>query len=239
MHESVKKLLQGVIISCQAYEDTPLYGPENMKKMAECAILGGASGLRACWAQDIKAIRSITDLPIIGIDKVESDKDPLDEIIITPNFSSACKIIESGADILALDCTIRDKRNFDELYALLFKIKEKYPQIPVMADISTLEEGVKVAETGLVDIVSTTLSGYTRESLSNVCNGPDIKLVQDLKKHIEIPVNAEGRIWDLHDMKSVLDAGADMVTLGTAVTRPHLIAERFGQFNAEYHKHSQ
>ena len=33
MKEVVKKLLGQVIISCQAYVDTPLYGRENMKIM--------------------------------------------------------------------------------------------------------------------------------------------------------------------------------------------------------------
>lgn len=237
MKESVRKLQNGIIISCQAYEDTPLYGADYMKKMAESAIMGGANGIRACWPQDIKAIRSITDLPIVGINKVISDKDPLTNVFITPTFESAAEVIEAGADILGIDCTIRESRGFDELCNLLSKIKDRYPEIAIMADLATLNEGVKVAETGLVDIISTTLSGYTLESLGSHKDGPDLDLLKSLKEKVDLPINCEGRIWELSDLKNALDSGADMVTIGTAVTRPHLITNRFVNFNLEYQKH--
>lgn len=236
MHESVKKLLGGVIISCQAYEDTPLYGAENMKRMAQCAIMGGANGLRACWPQDIKAVRSITDLPIIGINKMFGDGDPMDEIFITPTLDSASEIIEAGADIIAIDCTIRPSRSFEELYNLLKAVKTAYPNIAIMADLATLDEAIKVAESGYVDIISTTLAGYTRSSAHVKSDGPNIEMIRELKKHVSLPINGEGRVWELHDLEAMLDAGADMVTIGTAVTRPHLITERFVRFNENYHK---
>lgn len=236
MHESVKKLLNGLIVSCQAYEDTPLYGADNMKRMAQCAIMGGASGLRACWPQDIKAIRSVTDLPIIGINKKFGDGDPLDDIFITPTLESATAIIEAGADIIAVDCTIRPNRGFDELCALLKAIHETHPNIAIMADLATVEEAIKVAETGYIDIISTTLSGYTRQSMENHSDGPNIDMIKEIKAKTNLPVNGEGRVWELNDLQAMLDAGADMVTIGTAVTRPHLITQRFVEFNSNYHK---
>ena len=54
-----------------------------------------------------------------------------------------------------------------------------------------------------------------------------MQLIRELKKAIQLPVNGEGHIWELADLEAVLDAGADMVTIGSAVTRPHLITERF------------
>ena len=96
-----------------------------------------------------------------------------------------------------------------------------------MADLATMEEGVAVAGTGLVDIISTTLSGYTRSSLDRKGEKPDVRLIRELKKAVHLPVNGEGHIWELADLEAVLDAGADMVTIGSAVTRPHLITERF------------
>ncbi len=227
MHPTVKSLLGGLIISCQAYEDTPLYGPENMKRMAECAIMGGADGLRACWPQDIRAIRSITKLPIVGINKIFKGGDLLDTIVITPTVESAAEIIEAGADIVALDCTIRPCRSFEQLCEMLHQIKKRYPEIPLMADLATLEEAKLLAETGLVDIISSTLSGYTRQSMGQYSHGPDVEMVKALKQAVTVPINGEGRIWELADLHSVIDAGADMITIGTVVTRPHLIAERF------------
>ncbi len=235
MNKSVERLLHGVIISCQAYEDTPLYGPENMKIMAECAILGKANGIRACWKQDIEAIRSITDLPIIGINKVlVDDSGKKNNVFITPTYESAISIIEAGADIVAMDCSF-EFRSYEEVMIEINKIKKNYPNIALMADISTLEEGIKMAESGMIDIISTTLSGRRFKNDKSVLGpGPDIDLVKELKSKINLPINAEGRIWDIEGFEKVLEAGADMVTIGTAITRPHLVTERFTKFNTSW-----
>ena len=236
MHKTVEKLLNGLVISCQAYEDTPLYGPEFMAAMAKCAQMGGANGLRACWPQDIRAVKAACELPVIGINKKFGDGDPLDEIFITPTFELAKEVIEAGCDILALDCTIRDCRPFAELDELLHRIKEAYPDLPIIADLATLEEAVKAEETGCVDIISTTLAGYTRNSCTNKTEGPDVGLLREIKKVCTLPVNAEGRIWEVGELETVLEAGADMVSIGSAVTRPHLITERFVNCNRKYFK---
>lgn len=233
MRRSVKHLMNGLIVSCQAYEDTPLYGSENMVKLAECAILGGAKGIRANGAQDIMAIRKITDMPIVGINKIfrSSIKDK-NQIFITPTLESAIEVIDAGADILGIDCTPRG-RSYDDVERLLISIRERYPDIVIMADISTADEGIRIAKTGLVDIISTTLAG----NLSGLTrDGPDIEIIKELKENIAVPINAEGRIWDLTHYRGVLEAGADMVTIGTAITRPHLITKRFVDFNDQWHK---
>ena len=110
---------------------------------------------------------------------------------------------------------------------LLGKIKESYPDMPIMADLATAEEGIALAESEMVDIISTTLNGYTRESLGQKEKTPNVRMVRELKKYTALPVNAEGRIWTPEDLECVLDAGADIVTIGWAITRPHLITERF------------
>ncbi|MCI8375382.1 MAG: N-acetylmannosamine-6-phosphate 2-epimerase [Lachnospiraceae bacterium] len=235
MHKIVEKLLNGVVISCQAYEDTPLYGSQYMAAMAKSAQMGGADGLRACWPQDIRAVKAACDIPVIGINKKFGDGDPLDEIFITPSFASAKEVIEAGCDILALDCTIRECRPFEELKELLCQIREAYPDVPIMADLATLEEAVKAEETGCVDIISTTLAGYTRNSCEQKTEGPDIELVRQIKKACSLPVNAEGRIWELRDLELVLEAGADLVSIGSAVSRPHLITERFVNYNKKHY----
>ncbi len=235
MHKIVEKLLNGVVISCQAYEDTPLYGSQYMAAMAKCAQMGGADGLRACWPQDIRAVKEACDIPVIGINKKFGDGDPLDEIFITPSFESAKEVIEAGCDILALDCTIRDCRPFEELEELLHQIREAYPEVPVMADLATLEEAVKVEKTGCIDIISTTLAGYTRNTCAGKTEGPDTELIKEIKKACTLPVNAEGRIWELKDLKLALEAGADMISIGSAVSRPHLITERFVDCNKKYY----
>ncbi len=231
MKPVVERLLGKTIISVQAYEDTPLYGPVYMRAMAESVLMGGAEGIRACWPQDIRAIRAVTDKPIVGIYKAFTTGEPVDTVFITPTLELASEVIEAGADILGLDCTLRPDRGAEALASLLRSIRERYPDIAIMADISTLEEGVNAAATGMVDIVSTTLSGYTRASLDKADGKPDAQLVRELKQAIDLPVNGEGRIWTLEDMDAVLSAGADMVTIGSAVTRPHEITRRFVNYH--------
>lgn len=231
MKECVKKCLGQVTISCQAYEDTPLYGADIMAKMAQCAIIGGAKAVRACWPQDIKAIRAISDdLVIIGINKIlpEGCTDTaqcMDAIFITPTYESAVDVIEAGADIVAIDCCFKEGRTKEELKAFIEKIKTNYPETGIMADCATYEECMYAAECG-VDIVSTTLSFPYKTK-----PGPDTDLVRRLKESCPVPVNAEGSIWELADIKACVDAGADMICVGTAVTRPHEIAKRFINFN--------
>ncbi len=234
MNPTVEKLLNGLVISCQAYEDTPLYGSQYMAAMAQCAQMGGADGLRACWPQDIAAVKAACDIPVIGINKKFGGGDPLDEIFITPTFESAKAVIEAGCDVVALDCTIRACRPFEELKELLRQVKEAYPDIPIMADLATLEEAQRVADTGYVDIISTTLAGYTRNSLEDKTDGPNVELIRKIKEKVSLPVNVEGRIWEVGDLELALEAGADMVCIGSAVTRPHLITERFANCNKKF-----
>ncbi len=222
MKKSVERCLGEVIISCQAYEDTPFYGPDNIRKFVQSAMMGGAKAVRCCWPQDIKAARECGDLVIIGINKIFSATQDVDDIFITPTFESAKEVIEAGADILAIDVRFTPKRGKAECLSLLKQIHEAYPEIAVMADCRTFEEGKTVAESGFVDIVSTTLSGMQSD-----ITGPDYQLVRKFKEHLSLPINAEGRIWELNDLKLVEAAGADIVTIGSAVTRPHEITKRF------------
>ena len=229
MKKSVEPCIGKLIVSCQAYEDTPFYGPDNIKRFVESAMIGGASAVRCCWPQDIRAARSLGDITIIGINKVFKHGNDMSDIFITPTFETAEEIIEAGCDIVALDARITDKRGKEQLLHLFEQIHDKYPEIGVMVDCATLEEGVFCAESGYVDIVSTTLSGLVHPEME----GPDVELVRAYKKSFNVPVNAEGRIWELNDVNLVHQAGADMITIGTAITRPHLITQRF----IDYYKH--
>lgn len=48
--EILQRLKGQLIVSCQAYEDNPLYGTENMVTMAKCVLAGGAKGIMAANA---------------------------------------------------------------------------------------------------------------------------------------------------------------------------------------------
>ena len=94
-----------------------------------------------------------------------------------------------------------------------------------MADISQLMEAKRAYEFG-VDIISTTLSGYTKETENNPCT-PDFELLQKCALNFNIPVILEGKIWDKNDVKKAFSLGAYSVVIGSAVTRPHNILAIF------------
>ncbi len=56
----------GLIVSCQALADEPMFGSEVMAKFALAAKQGGARGIRANTIPDIRAIKKTVDLPVIA-----------------------------------------------------------------------------------------------------------------------------------------------------------------------------
>ena len=56
--EVIERVKGGLIVSCQALKEEPLYSSYIMSRMAYAAMLGGASGIRANYVEDIKAINS-------------------------------------------------------------------------------------------------------------------------------------------------------------------------------------
>lgn len=221
-YELLEKIRDGIIVSCQALEDEPLYGSEIMTKMAKAALLGGAKGIRANSIKDINAIIQEVDLPVIGIIKNVYKGS---ECYITPTMVEVSKLVEqSKANIIAVDGTGRLHPNGETGDEFVASIKKKYPSILLMADISTLEEGILAQKAG-ADMVSTTLSGYT--SYSPQISGPDYNLMKECIKKLSITVIGEGRIWCPEEAERAFQLGVFAVVVGTAITRPMEITRRF------------
>lgn len=216
----INRLKGSLIVSCQAEEGFPLNTPEHLAALAETAVIGGAKGIRASGPENIRAIREVVKLPIVGIYKKDY---PGFSVRITPTLDEVDAIIAAGSDLIALDATKRARPDGMPLEALISRIKREY-RIPIMADVSTFEEGMHAASLD-VDLISTTLSGYTEYSPKIA--GPDLQLVKELAQVLNIPIIAEGRIGTPEDVRAALDAGAYAVVVGSMITRPHLITERF------------
>lgn len=217
----IERIRGALIVSCQAREDSPLCGSTFMAAMARCAEIGGAAGIRANGPSNIKAIKEAVSLPVIGIYKIICAGS---EPYITPTLESAKEVAKAGADIIAVDATLRPHANGLSAHELIGQIKTL--GLPVMADISTCEEGVAAEEAG-ADIVATTLSGYT--PYSRQLESPDFELISELVKAVRIPVIAEGRIWTPEQARKALELGAHAVVVGTAITRPEMITKRFAE----------
>lgn len=216
---------QSLVVSCQALEDEPLYGTHHMVAMARAAIMGNASGIRANGIDDVSAIKKELETTVIGLNKKHYSNS---DVFITPTLEDAIKIYEAGADIVAIDATNRARPDNLTIQETIKKLNEL--NIPVMADISTYEEGLNAYKYGS-DYVSTTLSGYT--SYSKQTDEPDIELVKHLAKQLPIPVVAEGRIRTPKQALDALKAGAHFVIVGSAITRPQEITNSFTEYLEE------
>ncbi|WP_164667742.1 N-acetylmannosamine-6-phosphate 2-epimerase [Virgibacillus doumboii] len=211
---------QHLIVSCQALEDEPLHGSETMAKMAEAAKVGGAKAIRCNTISDAAAIKKQTALPIIAIIKRDyTDSD----IYITPTLKEIKELLSVKPEVIALDSTVRTRPNNEKLKDLVQYIHEHSDTL-VMGDIASLKDAEYAYESN-VDLISTTLSGYTSDSQHN--KGPDFNLVERLCSLYKIPVISEGRIQTPEQAREMLELGAWSVVVGGAITRPQLITESF------------
>lgn len=215
------KIRGGLIVSCQALKEEPLYSSYIMSRMSYAAMLGGAVGIRANTVEDIAEIKKTVDLPIIGIIKeVYGDCN----VYITPTMKEIDALVACGVDIIATDCTSRprpDGRSLDDFFK---EVRAKYPDQLFMADCSSYEEGMHAAEIGL-DVIGTTLCGYT--DYTKGAELPNLELLRGLVKDSGKPVIAEGGIWSPDQLVAALDTGVLAAVVGTAITRPMDITRRF------------
>ena len=218
--ESIKNK---IIVSCQAMPNEPLYSEECMLAMMKSVINGGAEVLRVAGKRDVLNAKKL-GVSVIGLTKPERLPENWKEVVyITPTLKEVNELIEAGADIIAFDGTSRPRPEGCTLEDIITTIHSSGRF--AMADISTFDEAKKCSGLG-VDILSTTLSGYTTESLSD-SDEPDYELLERIVSKLETPVILEGRIWEREQVKKAFEIGAYAVVIGSAITRPQLITKRF------------
>ncbi|GAA0463927.1 N-acetylmannosamine-6-phosphate 2-epimerase [Alkalibacillus silvisoli] len=208
-----------LIVSCQALEDEPLHSSFIMSKMALAAYQGGASGIRANTVADIQAIKKEVNLPIIGIIKQDYNDS---EVRITPTVKEVQDLFEEGVDIIAFDATARARPNNVTFESFFNEVKTRFPEQKFMADVSTVEEAVHAEKCG-VDIVATTLVGYTADTEGE----EPLKTLQGVLQTTNLPVIAEGNMDTPEKAKRALELGATAVVVGGAITRPQNITKKF------------
>jgi Putative N-acetylmannosamine-6-phosphate epimerase len=211
----------GLIVSCQAREGWPMYGASVMAAFAKAAQQGGAVAIRANLPENIRAIRQAVNLPILGIYKQQHE---FCDVFITPTYLTAKEIIAAGASIIAMDGTSRRRPGGEKLADIVGRIKREYPDILIMADCATAEECKACEEIGF-DIVSSTLRGYTADTIG--MDKFDVQNIRNTARMVTVPIIAEGHVSTPAEAKAALEAGAYAVVVGTAITRPEAITERF------------
>ncbi|MHA6803824.1 N-acetylmannosamine-6-phosphate 2-epimerase [Salinifilum ghardaiensis] len=222
---TLQRLLQHIgqrlVVSCQAGSDHALRDTSTVVRMARAAEDGGAAAIRCGGvggAADVAAIAQAVRVPVIGL-----TKDGTDGVYITPTVRAALSVVESGADVVAADATDRPRPD-GAVFGDTVRAVHGAGRL-VMADVSTLDEGIAAAEAG-ADLIATTLSGNIAPQPRP--RAPDLDLVAHLRRTLpDIPVVAEGRYYHPRDAAAAVSAGATAVVVGTAITDPTWITSRF------------
>lgn len=224
VNASAKQILQSIngklVVSCQAAKGDPMDDLDTLCRLARSVIQGGAAGLRAEGAESVSAFRHLTHLPIIGLVKTW---DANGEVYITPTFAAAESVSEAGADLVALDCTRRRLSEPEPWPALIPRIHDELRRV-VCADIATVDDAL-LAQAAGADVIATTLRGYTADT-KNV-RSVDWPFLEELVSSLAVPVILEGHVTSPEEVRRAFKIGVHAVVVGSAITRPQTITERF------------
>lgn len=219
----IEALRHGLIVSCQAPADSPLHDPLVIAAMAQASVNQGAVGVRIDTPAHIKAVRSqCPTTPIIGLWKQQL---PGSEVYITPQFHHAASVTSAGADIIAIDATLRERPGRETVDILIARIHDELGKL-VMADVDTIESAIAAAKAG-ADLVGTTLYGYTAQTKH--LSPPGFDLLTQLVEQLEVPVICEGGIASPQMAQEALKLGAYAAVVGTAITGIDLQVKAYQQ----------
>lgn len=223
MDRGIIPIQGGLVVSCQALPQEPLYSSFIMGRMAKAAQEGGAKGIRANTKEDIAEIQKNVNLPVIGIVK----RDYQDSAVyITPTFKEVDELMEVKPEIIALDATESLRPGGITLECFYHQIRSKYPNQRLMADCSTVSEAAFADQLGF-DFIGTTLVGYTEQSYGNRIEENDFKILRKILSVVRHKVIAEGNIDTPQKAKRVLELGCYSVVVGSVITRPQIITKTF------------
>ncbi|MBW4563061.1 MAG: N-acetylmannosamine-6-phosphate 2-epimerase [Mojavia pulchra JT2-VF2] len=207
----ISSLKNGLIVSCQAPIDSPLHEPIVIAAMAQAAVNNGAVGVRIDTPNHISTVRAKVKVPIIGLWKqVIAGSD----VYITPQSHHAAAVAQAGADIIAIDATLRNRPGDETIAEIIARIHQEFNK-PVMADVDTIE-AAKAAVNAGADMVGTTLFGYTVSTKH--LSPPGWELLSQIVEQLDIPTICEGGISSPQMARKALDLGANAVVVGTAIT---------------------
>jgi N-acylglucosamine-6-phosphate 2-epimerase len=216
----LEALRGGLVVSVQAPQGSPLAGTSQMVAMARAAEAGGAAGIRTEGTAEVAAIKKAVGLPVIGLRKRRVAGS---EVYITPALEDARAVAAAGADIVAVDATLRPRPGGLGADEFLRELARELPQ-PVLADVDSQAAGLAARAAGAA-AVATTLAGYADGA--GVPAEPDLELVATLAPELDCPVLAEGRYATPDQARAALEAGAFAVVVGTAITDPVALTRSF------------
>jgi N-acylglucosamine-6-phosphate 2-epimerase len=199
-NELLARLRHKLIVSCQDY----------IEVMIPAAVRGGAAGLRVNGPQAIRFAREKTSLPLLACNKIFF---PNSNVYITPSVRTAMSLVRAGAEMIAFDAQAlpRPRQSIPEMISAIHGAGRV-----AVADVGTFEEGIQAQKDG-ADVVATTFAPRFSPELIGRLVAAGCRVL------------AEGGINSPEKIHQALDAGAWAACVGTAITRPELIASQFLQ----------
>ena len=208
----------GLIVSVQARAGSALDDPHVLAAMARAAQDNGAAGVRIQGVANLQAVRKRVDVPIVGIIKREYEGF---EPYITPTLREVREILDCGAEIIAFDATGRPRPQGVSVAQIVEAIRSGGAL--AMADCATEADAVCAQAAG-ADILATTLCGYTKETRGTEL--PALGLVRSLA-NLERFVICEGGIHSPQQGAAAIEAGADAIVVGTAITNTEWLTAEY------------
>ncbi|CAK6693815.1 Putative N-acetylmannosamine-6-phosphate 2-epimerase [Synechococcus sp. CBW1107] len=204
--------------------------PSVIAAMAEASLAQGAVGVRLESPEHIGAVRRrCPGALIVGLWKRVY---PDSSVYITPGWEEVRAVWAAGADIVAIDATSRARPGGEDL-ASLIKRAQRDLGAPLMADVDSLENGLRASALGC-QWVGTTLFGYTEATADR--RPPAWELLPLLRQQLppDAALICEGGVSSADQAVRALEEGADAVVVGTAITGVDLqVAAYVGRMAAD------
>lgn len=189
------------------------------------AIKGGASGIRAQGIDNLTYFKKVINVPIIGLVKTCFGDGT---VAITRDFDDFKRIVDLGITIIAVDGT---ERIYNQCSGPDFinQCKTEFPEVEIVADISTTKEALLCHEIGS-DAIATTLRGYTPETKETITEFYDLIFLRELIT--ELPnskIIAEGRISIENNFQELKQYKPYLIVIGKSITDPCSLTRKYSK----------
>jgi N-acylglucosamine-6-phosphate 2-epimerase len=208
----------GLIVSVQAWRGSALDDPATIAAMARAAEGNGAVAVRVEGDANLRAVRARVALPMVGLVKRSH---PGFEPYITATLDDVETVIAAGAEMVAFDATARPHPGGTTVGELIAAVHAAGRL--AFADCATADDAIAAASAG-ADLIATTLCGYTAETAGRQL--PALDLVRMLAT-LECFTVCEGGLRSPVAVRAALDAGADAVVVGSAITNVDWLVREF------------